>query len=280
MRLSELAGIQYVGNGYSKSCVDAVRRLVQYGESIERVDVLTCDGSHGLLLHLDSEGLIAVKAGFASGYSGEGPRSFAAVLELLDAINVLVTEREVSASVMQRLEASALTKADLAAIEGGTPLPRRIDDYIRPYEERRGAPARPLAELDVTMPWAILDPRLTDLALSFFDDPDDALLKGFRRLEGVVRTRTGLSEHGKRLFAAAFNGDQSPLMWPVNDPAEQIGRAQLFVGAFMAFRNPRAHREDDSTDYATPLREFLVLNELYRLESEAVSRANVTSAPN
>jgi hypothetical protein len=46
----------------------------------------------------------------------------------------------------------------------------------------------------------------------------------------------------------------------------------MFIGAIMTYRNPRAHREDDSAGYIEPTREFLVLNELFCLERTAVSR--------
>jgi uncharacterized protein (TIGR02391 family) len=273
VRLSDLAGIQYVGNGYSRSCLDSVRRLIQYRETIDRVDILTCDGSHGLLLHIEREGIIAVKAGFASGYAGEGPRTLAAVLELFEALYAPIEEREVSVDVMKRLEGSALTRHDIETIANTQPvLPRRWHEYVRPYWTGHDAARQPLTALDVVMPWALIDPRLMDLARTFFDDPDDAILKGFRRLEDIIRERTGSSEHGKRLFAQAFLGDASALWWNVADTGEQAGRGQLFVGTFMAYRNPRAHREDSSTAYAAPLREFLMLNELFHLEAEAVKR--------
>jgi hypothetical protein len=45
----------------------------------------------------------------------------------------------------------------------------------------------------------------------------------------------------------------------------------LFTGAFMAYRNRRAHRElrDDRDGQ---LREFLLLNQLYVLENESTER--------
>jgi hypothetical protein len=58
------------------------------------------------------------------------------------------------------------------------------------------------------------------------------------------------------------------LTWPVNDDGEKNGRANLFTGTFMAYRNPRAHREHSSEEL---LAEFLLLNQLYRLEFEAVA---------
>ena len=41
-----------------------------------------------------------------------------------------------------------------------------------------------------------------------------------------------------------------------------------FTGSYMAFRNARAHREKDE-NLVHQYREFLLINELYLLESEA-----------
>ena len=61
------------------------------------------------------------------------------------------------------------------------------------------------------------------------------------------------------------------LDYDVKDKAEQTGRAQLFSAAFMAYRNPRAHRELDH-DYVSLHTEFLMLNHLFALERQAVHR--------
>jgi hypothetical protein len=75
--------------------------------------------------------------------------------------------------------------------------------------------------------------------------------------------------HGAKLFSAAFLGDDPLLKWQVDDEAEQKGRANLFTGAFMAFRNPRAHRIQSDNSHEQ-LSEFLLLNQLFRLEADAV----------
>ena len=48
----------------------------------------------------------------------------------------------------------------------------------------------------MVVPFAIVDGRLVDLALSFWEEPDHRLVTGYRRLEDIVRERTGLQEHG------------------------------------------------------------------------------------
>jgi hypothetical protein len=49
---------------------------------------------------------------------------------------------------------------------------------------------------------------------------------------------------------------------------ERTGRANLFVGAYLAYRNPRAHHEK-KPDKREQLSEFLLLNHLYKLQREA-----------
>ena len=273
VRIKDLASVQYVGlAGISASCHDAVKRLVQFGDRIERARLLTCQGQHALLLTLEPEELIVVKSGFSSGYGGEGPRTLAEVLRLLDALSVEIEECEVSEIVLEHVDASALTVKDLEAIQSAPPVrPRRWHDYIYhvlgPTEDRLPV----WGNFRPVMPWAIIDRRIIDLALQFSDRPDDSILKGFRRLEDCIRTRTGLDEHGARLFANAFTGEDAKLEWDVKDKAEQTGRAQLFSAAFMAYRNPRAHRELDH-DYVSLHTEFLMLNHLFALERQAVHR--------
>ncbi len=109
-----------------------------------------------------------------------------------------------------------------------------------------------------------------DLALSFWENSDDKLLKRYRRLEDIIRERTGIDEHGVKLLSKAFSGTTPRLSWKDVDDGERAGRANLFTAAYMAHRNPRAHREL-KTDSVEQLSEFLLLNHLYRLEKESHS---------
>ncbi|MCH8504956.1 MAG: hypothetical protein LAT50_11610, partial [Ectothiorhodospiraceae bacterium] len=55
------------------------------------------------------------------------------------------------------------------------------------------------------------------------------------------------------------------------EDAAQKGRANLFVGVYMANRNRRAHKELPSK-LSDELREFLLVNELFLLEAESKLR--------
>lgn len=274
-----LAGIQYVGlAGVSESCAQAVQRLLQYNDRITNAKLMTSDQEHGLLLTVDEYDYVAVKVGFTSGYSGEGPRALARVLELLLGHNIDVEEVRVGVEVLERVNLSALTEKDLQKISEAAPVrPTRIYDYIYEASGRvSGNPEKYWNRFPPVIPLALVDSRLADLALTFWDAPGDALLKGFRRLEDTIRSRIQSDEHGSKLFAQAFQGSTPPLVWQDTQPSEAIGRSNLFTGAYMAHRNPRAHKE--LQDEALPLlSEFLLLNHLFLLESRAVNRSASSS---
>lgn len=272
------ASLQYLGlPGISASCLGAIRALIQLGRPIQRALILTAENEHAFLFTLghESDELVVVKAGFTSGCPGEGPRTFAVALELLQTFLVEIDECNVSKRLMRRLEASALTVDDLDSIDkAGVIRPMRWFDYIYPWREKTQSEALQLAAFSEVMPWAIVDHRMADLARRFFENEDDCINVGFRRLEDIVRKRSGLNEHGAKLMQQAFMSEGAPLSWNVPDTGEQKGRAQLFVGAFMAYRNPRAHQELGSSG-VRPLAEFLMLNQLFLLEQQAVTASDV-----
>lgn len=260
------AGIQYVGlDGVSMSCLSAVANLVQRSDRIERVRILTCDQRHALLITFEQDDLVAVKAGFGSGYMGEGPAAFSEALQLLQVFRAQIDEYKVTAGFFKRLGLSSLTCKDLAALDAAKPIrPMRLWDYIL---ERRLLPTvapELLNRLSPQMPWAIIDPAIVDLALDFFAAPDKVIMDAFRRLEDTARQFAGLDEYGSKLFSQAFYGDESRLEWAGLERSEQNGRAQLFTGGYQAYRNPRAHRTLGDEVVAS-LAEFLVVNQLFRL---------------
>lgn len=268
-----LAAIEYHGSaGATQECVDAVMRLIQFNNEITKARILTWSNRHCFLLSVNGGDLVAIKSGFASGYLGEGPSGLSYVLLLLEAHGVEIEEHKVRRDLMLRLDSSCLTRADLDRLELDRPLkPSRWYEYIDDRERNLEKEGEIWREFPLIIPFAIIDRRIVDLAKSFWDNPDEKLLTGYRRLEDLVRKRTGLDEHGYKLFSKAFSGPESELIWKGLNSAEQAGRASLFTAAYQAFRNPRAHKEMqyDSRDV---LAEFLHLNHLYRLEYGATKK--------
>lgn len=290
VQVSSLAGIQYLGkSGISRSCLTALRRLVAWLERPTSARLLSSGGRHAFLFTFEIEGILVVKDGFGSGYSGEGPTALAAALLLLQAANWDLDEVDVTADLMERLSYSALTNSDIESTMANRPVrPQRWYDYIYDVSPIPGHASTVWQSLEPVLPLALLDPRLVPMARSLPEQPDKAILDGFRLLEDCVRSRARLDEHGTKLFQLAFGGDKSVLIWSrlsaIEDgPAEPIpsseqnGRMQLFCGAFQAFRNPRAHHSPDD-DCREAMRQFMVLNHLFLLEATAVDRVNPNNA--
>ena len=278
-KLRQSAVVQYAGiPGSSSDCRDAVTRLLQYGDRITQAKILTHDNEHAFLLTVNEGDQIIIKSGFASGYGGTGPSTFSYVLQLLEACGVEIDEFAVTEEFIHRVEYSCLRASDLATLDRQRPVrPSRWRDYILERHWGRQEERRLWEdEFPAIIPFAIVDPRLIDLALTFWNAPSDHLLTAFRRLEDVVRRRTGLKDRSGKLFARAFLGDGSPLRWEGCDESERASRGELFRNAFTAFRNPRAHGERDESA-ADQLCEFLLVNHLFRLERAAVEVATEES---
>lgn len=277
LRSDDLAGIQYLGlDGITQSCLVALVSLIGREDLITAAALLTCEQSHGFFIWTEFDEIIAIKAGFSSGYGGEGPRGLATALTLLQRHRVEVEEYVVDALFMDRLSASCLLQQDIDHVEQANPLrPRRWYDYVYAYEHVVKLDGNGLAHCyNLSVPFGLIDHRIMDLALTFRSNPDGSIISAFRRLEDVFRVRTGLAGEGTRLFGNAFGGDNPVLRWDVPDLGECRGRAQLFSAAFMAFRNARVHRELQ-LDMKSALREFLVVNELFCLESEAMKESEI-----
>ena len=267
------AGLQFVGMaGITESCTYAVLRYLQYDDIISRVLIITSEQDHALILHMENDGVVAIKSGFSSGYHGEGPHGFAYVLALLHAYDIDIEEYLVNESIIEKIDGSRLTYSELQKIEESQPVrPARWYDYIYVYKDEFKNKLKLWSRFPNVIPYSIIDPRLFDLAITFWEAPDDKILLGYRKLEDIVRSQCDIEEHGTKLFSKAFMGDSSILYWPDIISAEQAGRANLFIGTFGAFRNRRAHKELNENS-RNQLSEFLALNQLFQLESKSLLR--------
>jgi hypothetical protein len=273
-----LAGIEYYGvAGSSIDCQLAVVRLLQGGVPLERARILTAGNTHCLILTLEVGDLIAVKSGFSSGYGGTGPACFSIALQLLSEHHVEIDEWVADQTLITRLDESALTTDDIESITTGKALrPSRWPEYVLDRHRKQSADGTLWQEFPPLIPFSIIDGRIMDLAIKFWNDPDSNLMRGYRRLEDIIRERTGLTESNTKLFSRVFTGKDAALTWTVQDESEKNGRYNLFTGAYMAYRNPRAHREVPRSEL---LSEFLLLNHLYKLEREAVQVDSVEVGP-
>jgi uncharacterized protein (TIGR02391 family) len=277
----KLAGIEFHGSaGITESCLMAVSRIIHFGEVINKAHLLSCfDGScgaHSLLLTVNEHTTIAIKSGFSSGYSGEGPRGLSTVLKMLIRHNVEIEEYEISSEFHERLDASCILNSDLDLLEKQRPIrPIRYYDYIDESRYPSGFSNNQLKQyFPPSINFGLLDKRLVDLALDFHKNSDHAINSAFRRLEDTIRNRTRLfDESGSKLFTKAFEGENSLLHWGDTNNGEHAGKANLFKAIFSVYRNPRAHQELSSNE-SESLREFMLINELFILEEKAYERVS------
>lgn len=255
--------------GATRECVAAVMRLIHTCEDIEDAQILSHGNEHALILTINGGDPVVIKSGFSSGYGGEGPDGLSYVLQLLEFHGATIEEYAVTAEFLERLDSGVLTVANLRSLDSARPIrPRRWRAYINDQHRKMVDDGTLWTQFPLQVPLAIIDARIVDLAKSFWDDADKILLKAYRRLEDIVRTRTRSRESSAKLFSHAFSGDTPKLVWKGIDASEQVGRANLFTGVYMAYRNPRAHREADG-GAAEQLSEFLLLNHLFCLERQA-----------
>lgn len=274
-RNAQFSQIQFHGQaGSTRPCLHAIVRLIHFGDKITKAALLTHDNEHCFLLSINEGDRVAIKSGFSSGYLGEGPSGLATALQILERHGAEIDEYFVPKLIIDAIDESALRRRQLEEIDALRPRrPNRWFDYIYSVQGTSSLEnnhQRLNEQFPPALPYAIIDPRIVDLALSFSENPDGSLITAYRRLEDLVREKTGLaSESSTRLFSKAFQGDMPLLHWDGIESSEQKARAGLFDVVYRAYRNPRAHREAPG-HLTQAVREFLLLNELFLLESEAV----------
>ena len=273
IRNNKINEVQYVGvEGSTACCKRAIISLVHCGIHIKEVKIITDEGrmnTHAFIITTEHN-VIAVKGGFTSGYPGEGPRGYSYVLALLSNYTQNIDEYIVSSSIFERLNECQLTAKDIARINSTSGLsPARWYEQIIYHPEESSVVFN---EFPLTLPLALIDERLIEIALTFSENPDNAILKAYRKIESIVKSRTKLDhESGTKLFKKAFLGDNSILFWKSLDSGEAIGRANLFASTFMAYRNKRAHQEPTHR-LEDDIREFMLINQLFFLERESLLR--------
>ncbi|MDP0502023.1 MAG: TIGR02391 family protein, partial [Verrucomicrobiota bacterium JB022] len=261
----------------ARACIDAILRFIHFGDVIDKAVILThesgSDCTHAIYLSING-GLeeIIVKAGFASGYPGEGPGGLAYVLSLLEALEVPIDESVLDGRMFQKIENCTVTSWNLEKlIEKNRVRPHRYSDYIYGIRSLRMDEGRWQTRFPVSMPYSLIDDRLIDLAVQFRNNPKNSLNNAHTRLEDTIRKRIESEEHGSKLFSEAFLGKNSKLEWEGLSDGVAAGRAKLFSDVYSGFRNRRMHREFDETN-DEQLYEFLLVNQLFRLEAQAKDR--------
>ncbi|MEB5475691.1 TIGR02391 family protein [Acinetobacter pollinis] len=257
--------------GVTETCLYSLCNLIQTNVDLTDALLLTSEQSHAFIFKDLFGRYYIIRSGFASGYSGEGPKGLAKALAILRRHQIDIEEVLIPSKLINKLNKSLLTDQDIDFIfQQKIIRPIRLHDYIHPFGDEVNQALKQKRYYLLELPYSIIDDRIFDLALLFKQDPDSALSKAYKRLEDIIRQRTNLNESNKRLFEQVFQGKNAILTWDVPDHSEIQGRIELFKGTYMAFRNARAHREKKE-NLVHQYREFLLINELYLLEEEAIA---------
>ncbi len=271
------AGIEYHGiAGASDDCEAAVLRLLTSGGNLARALILTSGRDHAFLLFNEVGDPIAIKSGFASGYGGSGPTALSRVVEFLNGHGVEIDEVEITEDVLERLDDSALTLAMLTRSStasvfgqaGGAMTtsastngkPATIGRYGR--RSPRSCPTPCSIRASSSLPWTL---RRTLMGVS------TAATDGWRT---SCASGLGSSNTAPSSFPPPSRARRPRSFGTWQTPPRRRAAALLFAGVYMAYRNPRAHREMTRGHH---LAEFLLLNHLFKLEADAI--ANPAAAP-
>ena len=205
--------VEYLGDaGITLSCLQSLCKTLQTHSDLTTALLLTNDQVHAFLLKDDSGTYYVIRSGFTSGYSGEGPKGLAKALALLSKHRIETEEILIPTKLLNRLNNSSLNDQDIDFIYQQKIIrPIRLHDYIYPFENEVTQTTKSKCYYPLELPYSIIDDRIFDLALLFKQDPDSALTKAYKRLEDIIRTRTGIHEHSTKLFAQAFQGENALL---------------------------------------------------------------------
>lgn len=271
--------VQYMGMpGISEPCLLAVDAIVNSRRPPERASLVTykglprSGGAEHLFLFWDwnEVPLTVVHSGFASGYGGEGPRTFSMALCMIRDKAIPIDELRVDEGLFNAIEERRPTQAMLDQLRlQGEPIEQWVwayvwDEHERMVEERTFWPMwhRPNLVFD------FLDPELAERCQSLYPAKVEAAVREAflvveTRLHDLIETsiEDGEAPTGLALISQALRPDGGILTDESLRPSEREGLHHLFRGAFQYVRNPRAHRFVDEKDPQRAI-EFIYLADL------------------
>lgn len=266
--------IQYLGTPYTQDCIEAIGFLLQTQKYFTKVLLLSYEAQYAYIIQTNS-GTYAIRSGFSTD-SGEACKGLASSLQLFLKHNIDLDEVNISKKIMKKLNQASLSNRDLVNILKAKYV-RPIQRYEYIYSVYKTIDYQSYNDryYTNTLPFHLIDSRIFDLALKFNDDPNYSILTAYTRLEDIVKEKINdRTLFSNNLLKTAFISDKQRLsiyFWDKNNEKVSNALGCLFTNVFTAYRNERAHSEVDKS-YSQQLREFLLINELYLLESEAIKR--------
>lgn len=262
---------QYLGTPFTQDCLNALGFILQTNSVIEKALLLSFNQEHAYLIN-SAKNTYIIRSGFTSGYQGEGPKGLASSLQLLLKHNIEVEEIIITEKIMKKVNHSSLSDTDIKTLlTSNVVRPINIYEYIYAIYQTTEYQIKNDRCYPTVLPFNLIDERIFDLALKFYDDPNRSIFNAFVRLENIVQKRTNSDKHSSALFEYAFCSENPPLICKSEDKRASQATGRLFTNIYKAFRNEHAHNEV-SKPLKILIREFLLINELYLLESESIKR--------
>ena len=103
--------IDYLGEaGITEKCLFSLHNLIQTHADLSYALLFTSEKSHAFILKDATENYYIIRAGFTSGYPGEGPKGLAKALYLLKKHRIETEEILVPTKLLNRLNRLCCTK--------------------------------------------------------------------------------------------------------------------------------------------------------------------------
>ena len=268
--------IQYLGTPYTQDCIEAIALVLQIEEQVETALVLTYDHNHCFLIK-GYRSLYLIRNGFRSDHISEGYKGFVKALKLLQTHQVDIKELIVTLKEFETIKQNSLGDNHIETfLNNPSSRTNTIYEYISNLDYMLDKPLKTDNYYPNGLPLALIDERILDLALKFKTDADSSIMNAYTRLEDIVREKIDSKKFSSSLMEDVFCSDLkknrlSIFKWESENEESSTAIGRLFVNTFKAYRNQRAHSEVKKS-LKQLQREFLLINELYLLESEAIKR--------
>ena len=282
--------VQYMGMpGISAPCLWAVDAIVNSGNPPRKASVVTwmkdprhLQGEH-LFLFWDWNWvpLTVVHSGFASGYSGEGPRSFSTALCMIKDRAIPANDIFLEESAFYAIENRRLTPQLIERLRSADDSPTSWIGIAPIHWEQVENQTFWAMHHAPKMIFDHIDPEISNRCRSLYpQDPEAAVSRAFvvveERLRALVAKSTGDVRDltGSALITKALQVDKGVLTDDSLTRSEQEGLFLLFKGAYQFVRNPRAHRVVDDEDEHLAIDFMHLADLLLRILPDSPSKDN------
>ena len=282
--------VQYMGvPGMPPPCLWAVDAIVNSEKPPRRASVVTWmkDGRNSQGRHLilfwywNRVPLTVVHSGFASGYPGDGPRSFSIALSMIKERSIPTNDIILGESEFYAIENRKLTPQLIELLRTADDRPTSWIDIASIQCEQVKKQTFWATLHDPKMNFDHIDPEISKQCRNLYSqDPDAAVAWAFvvveERLRALVGKSTGDVPNltGDALITKALHVDNGVLSDGSLTRSEREGMLLLFKGAFQFVRNPRAHRVVNDDDEQLTIDFMHLADLLLRILPDSASQGN------